>query len=191
MALHDRLLLALREKQMKAAHLAKACDVSRATVSDWLSGKTKEISGRSLILATKALQVEPLWLLNGRGPMRPEPSIDPGPALTPRQRALLDLYESLTDDQASTRPPPLAEAATDARRESRGPPLASIGKRGALPPQPPLAEPNIDPEALRLAEAIQRLPPDTRAHLQAVTRAFTESQPWDGKLERRKEGEKR
>ena len=46
--------------------------------------------------------------------------------------------------------------------------------------------PGLDPEALRLAEAIQSLPPESRAHLQAVTRAFTESQAWDGKLERRK-----
>ncbi|CAN5816522.1 hypothetical protein BH20PSE1_BH20PSE1_01370 [soil metagenome] len=53
-------------------------------------------------------------------------------------------------------------------------------------------EPPIDPEALRLAEAIQSLPPASRAHLQAVTRAFTESQavgPWDEKTERRKPGE--
>ncbi len=46
-----------------------------------------------------------------------------------------------------------------------------------------------DPEVLALAETIQGLPPDSRAHLQAVADAFTKSlavEPWDRKTERRK-----
>lgn len=47
--------------------LAKACDVSAPSVSDWLNGSTKSIDGINLIAAAEFLRVNPKWLATGLG----------------------------------------------------------------------------------------------------------------------------
>ena len=50
------------------AALARACNVTPASVADWFSGETKTIKAGPLLRAAKYLDVEPLWLLEGSGP---------------------------------------------------------------------------------------------------------------------------
>lgn len=50
------------------AALARACNVSPASVADWFSGETKSIKAGPLLRAARYLDVEPLWLLEGLGP---------------------------------------------------------------------------------------------------------------------------
>lgn len=47
---------------------------------------------------------------------------------------------------------------------------------------------SYDPETLRVARAIESLPPKSRVALQTVLDAFAQSAPWDG-LERRRGGD--
>lgn len=65
---HDRLNARMRELGVKAVDLARACGVKPPSVSDWRSGKSKEIEGHNLLRAAKFLQVEPEWLRTGRLP---------------------------------------------------------------------------------------------------------------------------
>lgn len=92
-----------------------------------------------------------------------------------------------------SRGPPLAEAAVGDTRKSgyalSQPPLTSVSNHGGALPRP-LAEPDLDPNVLALARAIESLPTDARASLQKVTDAFVKSQAledWNG-VERRKKG---
>lgn len=48
--------------------------------------------------------------------------------------------------------------------------------------------PTYDAETLRVARAIESLPPKSRVALQTVLDAFAKSAPWDGEVERRKPG---
>lgn len=179
--------------------VARLFGVSQKGARKWLEGEAMPETSR-MPKFTAIFDCNIDWLLAGRGAKRD--TYSQAPALTPRQRALI--YESLTEAQQeeffTDQKLPLAEAAKLPPRKSPGaltPLAAPSPKRGALPDAPPLASkkgPSVpDPDALRLAEAIQSLPPESRAHLQAVTRAFTESQavaPWDGKTERRKGGKR-
>ena len=47
--------------------LAKACKVAAASVSDWLSGKSKTMEANNLLAAARLLNVDPEWLANGVG----------------------------------------------------------------------------------------------------------------------------
>jgi len=52
--------------------LAAACKVTTASVSDWMTGKSKAMEGANLITAAKFLGVNSDWLALGRGKMWPE-----------------------------------------------------------------------------------------------------------------------
>lgn len=47
--------------------LAKACGVKPASVSGWLSGKSKSMEGSNLLAAARLLNVDPDWLATGVG----------------------------------------------------------------------------------------------------------------------------
>lgn len=66
MAVHDRLKRAMDHRNVKATQLASATGSSRATVSDWLTGKTGKISGDRLVKAALFLSVPPEYLLFGQ-----------------------------------------------------------------------------------------------------------------------------
>jgi len=68
MSLKNRIIECLSDNNLKKVDLANATKSPRATVSDWTSGKTKNLSGEKLLLASNYLGVNPEWLGNGRGP---------------------------------------------------------------------------------------------------------------------------
>jgi transcriptional regulator with XRE-family HTH domain len=67
--LNERLKLAMRDPKVTGTALSKACKVSTATVSEWLSGEIKEIKSTNLLAAAKFLNISPEWLASGVGPM--------------------------------------------------------------------------------------------------------------------------
>ena len=70
-ALQDRLKIAMSgPPKVSQVALARACGIRAPSVNDWLSGKTKTIEGRNLLLAANFLKVLPMWLATGQGPMR-------------------------------------------------------------------------------------------------------------------------
>ena len=67
-SLADRMKEAmLGPPKVTGAALAKACLVSTASVSAWLSGDTKTIEAGNLLAAAKFLDVDPDWLGRGIG----------------------------------------------------------------------------------------------------------------------------
>jgi len=54
------------------AALARACEVSAPSVSDWFSGKTVSLEAKSLIKAAEFCGVRPYWLMTGKGPKFPD-----------------------------------------------------------------------------------------------------------------------
>jgi len=78
--LAERLQAALAETVPPAtqADLARACGVKAPSVHDWVTGKTKELKGTSLIRAANFLNVRQEWLAEGKGPKRVESgTVDP------------------------------------------------------------------------------------------------------------------
>lgn len=70
-ALKDRVKKALEDKPGSSpAGLARACRISRASVSGWLSGDSKTIKGVNLVKAAEYLGVTENWLATGEPPMR-------------------------------------------------------------------------------------------------------------------------
>lgn len=70
--LSQRLLLAMKgPPEITQAELARACGIKPPSVSGWISGATKSLTGKNLIAAAKKLNVNPDWLQSNRGPMRP------------------------------------------------------------------------------------------------------------------------
>lgn len=67
--LAERLQVALDHAGISRAQLARACGVKPPSVSDWFSGKTKNLHGMNLMNASNALGVRQEWLGNGKGPM--------------------------------------------------------------------------------------------------------------------------
>lgn len=65
-----RLASAFDTAKHTKADLARASKVSAASVSDWFSGETKSLKAEPMIRAAAYLDVEPLWLATGEGPMR-------------------------------------------------------------------------------------------------------------------------
>lgn len=72
--------------------LAGACQVSTASVSDWLSGKSKTMEGSNLVAAAEFLHVSPKWLATGvglkfaSGPVTDHRVSDNGPEVTYLER---------------------------------------------------------------------------------------------------------
>ena len=92
--------------------LAEACSVSPASVSDWLSGKSKTMEASNLLAAADHLNVRPKWLADGTGGKTisqdgqiPFQAQDNGPAVAYITKAkqdrstteLLDLFSQLDD----------------------------------------------------------------------------------------------
>lgn len=54
---------------LRQVDLARLCQVAPASVAQWRNGRTKEITGETLLLAAAALQCSPKWLATGKGPI--------------------------------------------------------------------------------------------------------------------------
>ena len=68
--LEQRFKAAFDLKRHSYAELARAAEVKQPSVFAWFSGETKTLKGASLIRAAAYLDVQALWLLEGKGPMR-------------------------------------------------------------------------------------------------------------------------
>lgn len=87
--LAGRMNVALKAADMNQSTLAKACGLKQPSVAKWLDGGTKSLEGKNLLRAAAALNVCPLWLAEGEGPMRPDPApSSPSPARS-RPRAAI------------------------------------------------------------------------------------------------------
>lgn len=76
--LSERLKKAMQESpDINGAAIARACNIAPASVSDWLSGKTKAIKEDNLRNTAKLLGVRQTWLSTGRGHMRGVENEDP------------------------------------------------------------------------------------------------------------------
>lgn len=54
--------------------LAEACGIHPVSVNDWYHDRTQTIEGANLLKAAQFLKVNPRWLADGVGPMRPTPT---------------------------------------------------------------------------------------------------------------------
>lgn len=73
-SLADRLRLAMEgPPRISQAAIARACGIKAPSVTDWLNGRTKRLEGSNLLATARILGVNPEWLANGEGPMRPGP----------------------------------------------------------------------------------------------------------------------
>ena len=68
MTLQIRINELIAEKSISKAALAREVDCSRATVTDWANGNTKDITGVYLLRVAKFFGVNELWLSSGNGP---------------------------------------------------------------------------------------------------------------------------
>lgn len=74
---NERLNWALRDRGVTKAELARACDIERASVTEWTNGKTKDPKLRPFFLACDLLKVRPRWLALGEGMPDLAPSDSP------------------------------------------------------------------------------------------------------------------
>jgi transcriptional regulator with XRE-family HTH domain len=66
--IQERIKFARESAGLKKADLVRAVGVSAPTISDWESGKIKNIEGENLRKLANALKVNSDWLLTGKGP---------------------------------------------------------------------------------------------------------------------------
>ncbi len=77
MSLDKRLSLAIKEANASKSELARACNVKPASVSDWLSGKSKSMRAEYALKAAAFLNVNPVWLSTGEGSMKMDGNVLP------------------------------------------------------------------------------------------------------------------
>ena len=71
MTLAERIRQAFDPAVHTQSQLARAARVRQPSVADWFSGKTTSLKAEPLVRAALYLNVVPLWLATGEGPMRP------------------------------------------------------------------------------------------------------------------------
>ena len=97
--LADRLKEAMKgPPRVTGVSLAKACQCSTPSVSDWRSGKTMTMEGGHLLAAAKHLGVDPNWLAFGVGVKHPRPEL-PTSYRQSRINHAMKLMEQMTDYQ--------------------------------------------------------------------------------------------
>lgn len=110
-SLTDRLKEAMG-KDVSQADLARACGISRAAVTKWMSGAVDDLKMAHLFTVSRLCGVNPEWLALGTGRKGPslagggsaavvaEGSVhyDAEPSIEHRHRALLQAYQSLPEE---------------------------------------------------------------------------------------------
>ena len=76
---NQRLESALTHRNVRPAHLAKAIGLSRASISAWLSGATRDIKGEDAAKVCDFLKIQLDWLLFGKGPRDRDSSASAAP----------------------------------------------------------------------------------------------------------------
>ena len=71
MALRDRINKLLKDNGKRPVDIANYVSVSRATVADWMSGKTKTISSENAFKVASFFKVSAEWVATGNGSERP------------------------------------------------------------------------------------------------------------------------
>ena len=84
MELKERIKTARERAHFSKAKLASRVGVSSQAVLQWETGETKSIDGGNLVRAAYAMNVEPLWLATGEGPMHDDMMRD-DPYIMPRE----------------------------------------------------------------------------------------------------------
>jgi transcriptional regulator with XRE-family HTH domain len=104
MDIGTRIRTARKDKGISQAVIARRIGISVAAVSNWETGKN-DLSGDSLIAVAAILGVSPAWLQTGRGEQSPGTQIQeyqsPEDELSHQERAMVELFRVLTDDQKS------------------------------------------------------------------------------------------
>lgn len=95
----------MRAINIKQADLARQSKVASSSVAAWRNGKTKHMTGETLLLAAIALKCSPKWLSTGLGPIQPDDETQANNvhvlrehdsyALSPDERSLLNNYKAL------------------------------------------------------------------------------------------------
>ena len=98
MSINLRLKKVLESKGLKIKEVAELCDIPYRTLQNYLLGE-REPSAKALSTIGTQLGVSLDWLLTGEGQMYknappPEQQLQ---ALTPKERALLELFKELSD----------------------------------------------------------------------------------------------
>lgn len=65
---HEKLKTAMAQREVPAARLAEHLGIKPPSVSDWLSGKTKNMKGEYVPSVCSYLNIEAEWLFNDEGP---------------------------------------------------------------------------------------------------------------------------
>jgi transcriptional regulator with XRE-family HTH domain len=84
---NQRLDWAMERRGVKNADLARACNIQRASITEWRDGTTKDPKLAPFFAACVKLRVRPRWLALGEEP------IDPRPDDAPPQIPLPELIE--------------------------------------------------------------------------------------------------
>lgn len=66
----ERIKLALEAKGINQSELARRLGVTRAAVSVWCSSSAKDLNASNALLIAQELDVDPYWLVFGKGHMR-------------------------------------------------------------------------------------------------------------------------
>lgn len=96
---HTRLTQAREAKGIDKSELARRVGVKPPTVTDWESGEIKRIDADNMLNVCLELDVNPLWLMRGRGPMQVGATAPDPPLLTPKQQSVLGYLDGLTEAQ--------------------------------------------------------------------------------------------
>lgn len=89
----ERVRDARKAKGWSQQRLADAVKVSRAAVSQWESGETKELKAENVLAVAQVLNVRIPWLVNEEGPMRAEPP------MTVDEMTMLEIFRGLSAEQ--------------------------------------------------------------------------------------------
>ncbi len=84
----------MKDARMKPIELARRAGISRATVSLWLSGQTKTISGNKLVRVARTLGVDPAYL-SGDAPLEAREPANAYAAHSSDENRLLSRYRLL------------------------------------------------------------------------------------------------
>lgn len=71
-SLADRVNQRMQALALRQVDLARLSQVRPASVAQWRNGRTKELTGETLLLAAAALRCTPKWLATGVGPVEIE-----------------------------------------------------------------------------------------------------------------------
>lgn len=89
-SISERLKFALNLRGVTAAELARRLNVSKASVSLWLSATTKDLAATNALNAAKVLDVDPYWLVFGTGGLETK--------LSTKEQNIIGAIRKLDDD---------------------------------------------------------------------------------------------